>query len=213
MKKCLLLIFFQSIILSFSSAQLIQPEHLEYLGAFRLPEGNYDTGWYWVAGGLTYYPDGDPAGSDNHIGSLFGIGHTYDGMISEVNIPTPVISDSKSLQELNTAATIQDFTDIVNPLFPDMYFEIRRMGIEYLPAQGGQESGKLYISSGQHYQEDSIWASHLCCGLVLSNPNTAGPWYFGDYSNYRTDDYIFEIPEEWSEAYNSRFKALRRKVP
>ena len=62
-----------------SSDELIQPENLTYLGAFRLPADAPDEiGWKWSnwSSGLTYYPDGDPDGeSDGYPGSLFGVGH------------------------------------------------------------------------------------------------------------------------------------------
>jgi hypothetical protein len=54
----------------------VQPEDLTYLGAFRLPDGPPEIGWYWGGTAMTYYPEGDPNGPDDGFpGSIFGTGH------------------------------------------------------------------------------------------------------------------------------------------
>ena len=51
---------------------LIQPDDLEYVGFFRLPEPSGGSDWDYSGHGLTYFPDGDPEGaSDGFPGSLF----------------------------------------------------------------------------------------------------------------------------------------------
>ncbi len=212
MKKLLLVILTLSTSSLFSQ-NLIQPEHLEYLGAFLLPGDNEERGWSYTTGGYTFYPAGDPQGpQDGYPGSLFGIGHTWYGDVSEVSIPVPLISATKDITQLNTAATLQDFANIREQVFDDMYFEITRCGIEYLPAQGSQSGGKLYMTYGQHYQEDSLFSSFIWLDLDLSNPNLAGPWHFGNYSNYRTDDYIFEIPQQWSDTHTPGLRLAAGRV-
>ena len=43
---------------------LISKNDLEYLGAFRLPDGTSDTeSWAWGGTAMTYFPGGDPNGS------------------------------------------------------------------------------------------------------------------------------------------------------
>ena len=178
---------------------LIQPDNLEYLGAFRLPPHPEGLGWEYGGGAMTFYPDGDRNGSDDGFpGSLFANGHDWYQYVSEIAIPVPVISTDKNIEDLPVATTLQDFQDIRGGLFDFENFEIPRVGLEYLPPQGDQNSGALYFAWGQHYQEGEQVVSHGMAGLDLANPQTIGAWYLGDYSNYSTNDYIFAIPPEWA---------------
>jgi hypothetical protein len=100
---------------------LLHPDDLVYLGAFRLPPGQAESAWDWGGAALTFYPDGDPQGDeDGFPGSLFGTGHDWTQMVSEVSIPAPVLSASKQLSELPTAVTLQDFADLRADLFPHL---------------------------------------------------------------------------------------------
>ena len=184
------------------SGDLIQPTDLLYLGAFRLPSDAPDEiGWMWSGEALTYYPDGDTSGPDDGFpGSLFGTGHNWNQYVSEISIPVPVISPGKNLEELNIATTLQPFQDIRRGLF-DWPLEQPRVGLEYLPPQGEQESGKLYFCWAQHLDEGATQPSHGWVELDLSNPQPAGPWRIGEYWNYVTTDYIFAIPQEWADGY------------
>jgi hypothetical protein len=185
---------------------LIQPSALVYLGAFRLPGDAPDdapdgVGWMWSGEALAYYPDGDPSGPDDGFpGSLFGTGHNWNQYVSEISIPVPVISPGKDLEELNTATTLQPFRDIRGGSI-DWPLEQPRAGLEYLPPQGGQDSGKLYFCWAQHLDEGATKPSHGWAELDLSNPRPAGPWRIGEYWNYVTSDYLFAIPQAWADAY------------
>ena len=175
---------------------VIQPEDLEYLGAFRLPEPSGESDWDYSGHALTFYPDGDPNGpADGFPGSLFGVGHDQNLHVSEIGIPAPVIS--KNLADLPTADTLQPFNDITGGRITED-LALPRLGLEYLPAMGEQTSDKLHFSIGQHIQ--SFEPSHGWAELDLSNPQPAGMWVFNGYSNYTTNDYIFEIPAEWAQA-------------
>ena len=61
-------------------AQLIQPNDLVYMGAFRLPDWpDGEIGWAWSGAAMAYYPDGDPNGpADGYPGSIFGTGHDWN---------------------------------------------------------------------------------------------------------------------------------------
>ena len=175
------------------SEDVLLPEDFEYLGAFRLPEGSGGSNWEYSGRGLTYYPDGDPSGQDDGFpGSLFGVGHDHQQFVSEISIPAPVIS--RNPDDLPAAQTIQSFADITGGMFGET--ELPRLGLEYLPPQGQQTSGKLHFVHGQHFQD--FEPSHGWSELDLGNPQPAGPWNFGGYTNYVTSDYIFEIPEAWA---------------
>jgi len=178
-------------------SQLVQSENLEYKGAFKLPEGSGGSDWYYSGNGMTYYPDGDPAGAnDGFPGSIFALGHDHQQYVSEISIPIPKISANKNPAELNTAMTLQPFSDITGGMFG--YLEIPTAGLAYLPPQGNQTSGKLYFCWGQHIQYQE--ASHGSCELDISNPQPAGPWHFWNFNNFTTNDYLFEIPKAWADA-------------
>lgn len=180
-------------------SSLLHPDDLVYQGAFRLPEGSNGSNWEYSGYAMTYYPEGDPNGPDDGFpGSIFALGHDHQQYVSEISIPAPVISPTKNPDDLNTAITLQMFNDIRSGLFGEL--EIPRAGLEYLPPQGSQTSGKLYFSWGQHFQFEQE-PSHGWSELDLSSPQPAGPWHISDFTNYVTNDYIFEIPEEWAAVY------------
>jgi hypothetical protein len=182
-----------------TSEQLIQPTGLTYVGAFRLPDGPEEIGWAYSGAAMTYYPHGDPDGpADGYPGSIFATGHDWNQYVSEISIPVPIISPDKDVEDLNTATTLQDFQNIRGDLFGE--FELPRVGLEYLPAQGEQTTDKLYFCWAQHMGETETNPSHGWCELDLSNPQTAGAWRIGDYWNYVTTDYIFAIPQQWANA-------------
>jgi len=198
-----------------TNGTLIQPSNLDYQGAFRLPDspGTPDNvGWEWSnwASAATYYPDGDPGGdADGYAGSIFGVGHDHTQYISEASIPVPVNSPGKDVSELNTAETLQGFHNIRGSLFGAM--EMPRVGLAYLPPQGEQTSDRLYFAWAPHLDEGATNPSHGWCELDISAPQTAGAWRIGEYWNYVTGDYIFEIPRAWADAYVSgRYLATGR---
>ena len=178
---------------------VIAPSDLVYLGAFRLPQPTGGSNWEYSGYAATYYPRGDAGGSkDAFPGSIFAVGHDHQQMVSEINIPVPVVSAEKNLRELNAAETLQPFRDIRGGKFGGL--EIPRAGIEYLPAAGGSGAGKLHFCWGQHFQFEHD-ASHGWSDLDLVAPNTQGLWYIGQYSNYVTNDYLFEIPKSWADRH------------
>ncbi|MCP4350087.1 MAG: hypothetical protein GY795_31795 [Desulfobacterales bacterium] len=186
---------------SSTTTGLVQPSDLEYRGAFRLPDVSGECDWTYSGHAMTCYPDGDPGGqNDGYPGSVFAVGNdAVCQYVSEISIPEPVISSGKNLDELNTATTLQDFHDIRGGMFGDhQSLTIPRVGLEYLPPQGSQTTGKLHFCWAQHIQDFEV--SHGWCELDLSNPQPAGPWLIGNYTNYVTNDYIFEIPKEWADA-------------
>lgn len=185
--------------LCFSGTARIMPGDLKYLGAFRLPEGAEGNDWGYSGNALTCNPYGDPRGPrDGFPGSLFATGNDTKILVSEIDIPSPVISKSRNLDELNTARTLQPFTDIFGGLFE--YLEQPRVGLCYLPSAGSPRKGRIYYCLGLHLQETGFDASHGWFGTDLSNPKTAGPWVFDGYSGYVTNDYMCAIPDKWAEA-------------
>ena len=178
-------------------AQRLQPTDLVYLGAIQLPGPSGGSNWEYSGDGATYYPQGDPSGpNDGFPGSILAIGHDQHQQVSEISIPPPILSQAPN--QLNMATTLQPFADVTAGMFGSL--EIARADLEYLPALASQRSGKIHFCWGQHFQFDRV-PSHGWCELDLSAPHPQGPWYLGSWTNYVTNDYLFEIPAEWAEQY------------
>lgn len=176
------------------------PDDLVYLGAFRLPEPSSGSDWNYSGMAMTFYPYGDPEGAeDGFPGSLFASGHDHHQMVSEISIPEPVISPNKNPGDLNTARTLQPFTDIKAGLHG--YLELPVMGLAWHPVPGEEDSGKLYFCWGQHIQFRE--ASHGWCSTDLSDPQSEGPWYLERINNYTSNDMLFSIPQAWADAHTS----------
>jgi hypothetical protein len=183
----------------------LTPSDFVYLGAFRLPDGTSEVKSFEYGGlAMTYYPGGDPAGAnDGYPGSLYIAGHQWQYQLAEVSIPVPVVSASKNITELNTAGFIQQFQDIYD--VGDL--EIPRAGLAYLPKQGSQSTDKLYLCWGYHMQQEPADLTHGWCELNLSNSQVKKAWYLSGLAmhiqNMSTNDYMFEIPKSWADAYTS----------
>jgi len=176
-----------------SSDSLIQPDDFTYLGFFRLPEPTGGSDWDYSGHGLTYFPDGDPEGSsDGFPGTLFGFGHDHQLFVSEISIPEPVITTN--LEEANIAQTLQPFADLAGGMFNIDGMSLPRAGLAYM----AEPQPRLHFTFGQHIQD--FEESHGWADLNLSNPDAQGPWVFDGYTNYVTNDYLFEIPSLWAEA-------------
>jgi len=198
------------------AGERLRPGDLRYVGAFRLPEtaGEGAAVWDWGGQAMTFFPDGDPGGSaDGFPGSLFVTGLDTTNLVAEISIPAPGISESPDT--LPQATMLQPFADVRGGLF-DGLDELPRVGMEYLPAQTGQNEGRLYLTWGQHYQDQpglTLIPSHAWCRTNLGDPQTRGAWWVGTRSEneagliYGVDDYLFAIPPAWAAA-NTGGRAL-----
>ena len=179
---------------------LIQPSDLRYLGAFRLPGGSHGSevkNWAYGGHAMTYLPDGDPSGPDDgYPGSLIASGHAWEHQFSEISIPVPVVSQSKNPNDLNTAATLQEFHDILLV----GHLEIPRVGLALIPAQGSGTEEKLHFCWGAHLQEGG--ETHGWCELDLARPDVRRGWHVGcPDCTYSTNDYMFGFPRNWADAH------------
>jgi hypothetical protein len=203
---------------------LFGPEHLVYRGAFRLPRTENPPPYTFSWGGtaMTYYPDGDPGGTEGPPGSLIVAGNDAESpdsraaLFAEVSIPEPVAS--RELAVLPTAELLQDFVDLRGDALygPSIWFELPKVGVQYLPAQAGQPAGGLYLAWGQHIESETAPAgcgagdpscvpSHswrpLGPGGDLDAEPTAGPWWLVGCSLFSVNDYLFEIPAAWADEH------------
>lgn len=184
----------------------IQPADLHYLGAFRLPDSGERP--------LTFAYGGNAMTFNPQHGSLFVTGHDRlpyaelpDGsQVAEISIPAPSLS--RNIAELPQAEFIQGFQDVTAGQFTQME-EIVRIGLAYLdhPLTGPL----LHIAWGQHIEPDPTAATHGWFGVDLLQPDFQGTWFIGGQSWYSVNDYLFEIPAAWADAYvEGRYLATGR---
>jgi len=198
------------------SEDVVDPVNLEYLGAFRLPEGGERPYTYAYGGNaMTFNPEGDPSGSnDGFPGSLFITGHdrlpygelTNGNQVAEVSIPAPV--NVRDMAALSRAEFLQDFQDVTAGHFIGIE-EIVRIGMLYLdnPVTGPL----IHIAWGEHIQPDPTVPTHGWFNTDLSHPDFQGEWFIAGQSWYSVNDYIFEIPAAWADTYASgRYLATGR---
>lgn len=92
-----------------SGQKLLQKPDLVYLGAFRVPDGQYGCPY---DDKCSFHYGGGPIGYNPANNSLFIAGHRHNQWIAEINIPAAV--SSTTLLSLNTATIRQDFYDLSN---------------------------------------------------------------------------------------------------
>lgn len=196
-------------------------QDIEYRGAFKLPKtenGTWQNSHTLTCSAITFYPypEGkypetkDPGGRDDgYPGSLFAVGNwgrLGKGRIAEISIPKPV--KSKNLEELPVAKTLQPFADV--RAF-DVKVQLPTIGLEYLPAQGSQQSDKLYHYYGEYYLVSSSFSvnkpvTHGASELTLSAPQSQGGWRIGPkneapmYDQYVFLD-LFQVPPNWAREH------------
>jgi hypothetical protein len=186
------------------SSELIRPEDLTYLGAFRLPEGGGRPLTFEYGGSaMTFRPGGDPE-NDGFPGTLFISGHdrlaygelTNGSQVAEVSIPAPLVS--RDIEALNMAAFVQEFHDVAAGRFSGLD-EIPRIGLAYLdhPATGPL----LHMAWGQHMPPEGDPATHAWVGVNLNAPDFQGEWYIGNQGSNSVNGYLFEIPTSWAQVH------------
>ena len=191
---------------------LLTAEDIKYLGSFRLPgNGERPDTFNYGGSAITFNPGGDLDGEDDGFaGSLFIMGHPrlpYGEMpdgnkVAEVSIPVPVIS--KSIDALNTASFVQEFSDIAEGYFTSLE-ELPRTAMQYLEYPDGNAS--IHLAWGAHFQEEPLTQipSHASFSTNLTNPDLQGAWFIGDQSLYSVNNYLLDIPVSWADNYLDGF--------
>jgi len=187
------------------SGDVIDPDNIEYLGAFRLPGGE-DRPQTFAYGGnaMTFNPDN---------GTLFIMGHdrlAYGELpngdqIAEISIPEPVIS--RNIEDLNSGEFVQEFQNVMEGHFLE-YDEIPKVGMQYLNRP--ETGARLHIAFGEHLQGEQF-PTHGWINATLSEPDFQGEWFIGSQDLYSVNGYIFEIPAPWADEHTGgRYLATGR---
>ena len=165
---------------------LLYSSNLQYLGAFRLPEGTTNQ--------TSFSFGGDGLGYDPTKNALFITGHTWYQYTAEVSIPSPV--NSTNISTLPTATLLQPLTDAldgkrtsVNPSDPNA----QNIG-GYLVY-----NGNLVVSVYSYYDGSGTQsASHFVRPLNLSTTGQVkGPFRVGTLYPGFVSGYMNSVPTEW----------------
>jgi len=186
------------------SSTRLQPGDLTYLGASRLPDDGLRPRTFEYGGNAMTFRPGPDLANDGFPGSLFISGHdrmpygelTDGGQLAEVSIPAPALS--RTVADLPQAEFLQNFHDVLAGRFREID-DIPRIGLLYLdtPPSGP----RLHVTWGQHIEPDPTVPTHAWLAPDLSNPDFQGEWFIAGQSWYSINDYMFEIPVDWGNAY------------
>ena len=187
---------------------MVTPGDFTYMGAFRLPHVAGQKSRFAYGGhAITFCPSGDKAGgADGFSGSLYMVGHKHHELVTEVSIPRPYVSTSKSMDELPVAKVIQPFADITLGLRDQLTggsseaFEFG--GLHY-------RNNRLHWTLYKYYNVSGIdYLSHGLSTSDLSSPSMAGMWHLGPrnsnedvWHSYKHAGYIADIPQKIADRF------------
>jgi hypothetical protein len=161
---------------------LVQPEHLVYQGAFRVPAG---LGYFGA--GLTFCQAHN---------SLFGA-DANNNYIAEVGpLPTPVISTTGYLGELPVAPLLQPMTDACCGLLQAIVGDAGTV-----PQIGGLlvwDDGTLRVGASRYYDANCDGKlSEIRCALDFAHPQADGPYQVGGQGAGSIGGYYGRVPIPW----------------
>lgn len=174
---------------------LIQPGHLEYLGAFALPSGTYGESRFGYSGrGVTPYHDPNEGQQ-----TLFMEGHAWDpGTVAQVAIPDE-ISKSTNYGDLPVATVMQNFFDIGDGKWASTGQTAYQAVFGMLPY-----NNRLVVGATSWYDGScSQTASHGVSGFDLSlTDDLQGFYRIEAVANTRSlGGYMTLIPADWQQHF------------
>jgi hypothetical protein len=169
-----------------SGATLLGPQHVQYQGAFRVPEGTF---------GSSAFDYGGTALAFNEArSSLYIVGHDWHQHVAEISVPA--VRNSRSLAALDTAAVIQPFADVTDGRLGLIGSDAIKIG-GLLPY-----NKRLYVTAYVYYDASaSQKLSHFVSGTNLSVRGDAlGPYQVGALPAGMISGYFGVVPESWQPA-------------
>lgn len=181
--------------------KLLELSDLEYLGAFRVPQGDFGSPQY---SGFNY--GGTALAYNPYHNSLFLTGHAWYQLVAEISIPQPVISTV--IDDLNTATVLQPFADPTEGNRTRIGVGGAEVNTSGVPLGGFLVwDGKLIGTAYGYYDAGSVVRlSHFISGQELSvtgdfqgmfqvgePPETPNPAFI--------DGYMARIPPNWQSIF------------
>lgn len=187
---------------------MVTPGDFTYLGAFRLPHVDGQESRFAYGGhAITFCPTGDSDGEDDGFpGSIFMVGHKQHELVAEVDIPRPVVSSGKNMDDLAVARVVQPFTDITRGLRSRLTAgssePFQFGGMQYLNGRLHWTLFKYYNVHGEDY------LSHGFSSADLSSTTVSGMWHLGPqnssdaaWHSYKHAGYVADIPQSVADRY------------
>lgn len=166
---------------------LLTLEDLTYVGAFRLPAGEFGTSSLnYSEGPFTYDPD-------NH--SIFIVGHRHHQNIAEFKLPALV--NSRTLSDLNMAAApVQAFTSVLDRGGATPQAIDRIGGLALINGTGGRE---LWVNAYEYYDAPG---DNTLSTFVLDTPGdlaaARAEAFFGFAGGAgHTSGWLSPVPNDW----------------
>lgn len=174
---------------------LLESDHMEYIGAFALPGGNFGASRFGYSGSaVTPYHD-----AANGKQTLFLQGHAWDaGTIAQIEIPDR-LSMSDTYGDLPVASVLQNFNDIADGKWDSTGQPAYQGVYGMLPY-----NNRLIVAATSWYDAScSQKASHGVSGFDLSVPDDFQGFYaIQATANSRSlGGYMTLIPDEWRESF------------
>jgi hypothetical protein len=161
---------------------LIQQSGLKYVGAFKVPAGNF--------GGSSFAYGGTAMAYNPTRNSLFIVGHDWQQQVAEVSIPAPV--NSANLDALPMATVIQPFADATEGRFGMVTADTGGVKVGGLMVSDTKLYGSLYI----YYDgSGSQKLSHFVRSTNLSQSSVQGP--FQVVNTGAVAGHMVPVPQTW----------------
>jgi hypothetical protein len=174
---------------------IIQKEHLKYLGAFALPKGDFGASRYGYSG-RAVTPYNDPNTGKN---TLFMEGHDWNsGTVGQIEIPSGLVK-SKNWSDLPKATVLQNFYDIADGKWESLGTTSYNSVFGMLPY-----NGRLIVAATSWFDAGCQQkASHGVSSLDLSKDNDFQGFFSIDaVANPRSlGGYMTTIPAQWQQAF------------
>jgi hypothetical protein len=155
---------------------------LRYVGAFRVPAGNF--------GGSSFAYGGTAMAYNPVRNSLFMVGHDWQQFVAEVTIPTPV--NSSSVDSLPMATVIQPFADATEGRLGLVAADVPGVKLGGLMVSGTQLFGTAFV----YYDAGGTQTiSHFVRSTNLSTASIQGPFAVTSTGAVAGD--MVPIPQNW----------------
>jgi hypothetical protein len=175
---------------------LLYRSNLQYVGAFRVPDGQFGPLQYG-----TFEYGGTALAFNSANNSLYVVGHVYGQDVAQISIPA--IVNSSNLNNLNTATVLQPFADVLGKLPSDPLTNqyVGTVTIGGLMVQNGHLYGSVY---GAY---DTTGSPGVFFDLNSTNLASATAKSFTLGGDGTANGYMFPIPPEWQAALGASYLA------
>jgi hypothetical protein len=175
--------------------------NLQYVGAFRVPDGQFGADQYDTFGyggtALAFNP------TDN---SLFVVGHTYDQAIAEISIPSSIVNSS-NINSLATASILQPFmSPLAKVTSSDPPNRIGGLAVVNGKLVG---TGYVFYDAGT----PAVTSHFVLSSLNLATASVGGLYQVGTQGAGLVAGYMTPVPSEWQALFGDPYITGLANVP